>query len=139
MGGSPHANERPRFYLQKIGRSEGEDWGFEPSGTERRLLRYRWTIRVARPKKSSDLPIFCEESPRDATGCQTATGTDDMTKKLQNFINGKKTDGATTRFQSVFNPALGSESSQVPMSTAEDVASAVAVAKKAFETWSATP
>ena len=31
------------------------------------------------------------------------------TKKLQNFVNGKKTDSATTRFQSVFNPALGVE------------------------------
>jgi malonate-semialdehyde dehydrogenase (acetylating)/methylmalonate-semialdehyde dehydrogenase len=62
-----------------------------------------------------------------------------MTRRLQNFIDGKLVDSRTTRFGSVFNPALGVESSQVPMSTAEDVASAVAAAKRAFEGWSATP
>src|SRR6186713_1229253 len=62
-----------------------------------------------------------------------------MTQKLQNFIDGKKTDSVTKRYGSVFNPALGTESSQVPMSTAADVATAVASAKKAFESWSATP
>src|SRR4051794_4143171 len=62
-----------------------------------------------------------------------------MTKKLQNYINGKLVDSASTRFGSVFNPAQGIEASQVPMSTAGDVATAVAAAKKAGETWSATP
>jgi malonate-semialdehyde dehydrogenase (acetylating)/methylmalonate-semialdehyde dehydrogenase len=61
------------------------------------------------------------------------------TKKLKNFVNGKAAESVTQRFQSVFNPALGVEASQVPMSTAADVAGAVEVAKKAFETWSATP
>ncbi len=62
-----------------------------------------------------------------------------MTRKLQNYIDGKRVDSATTRFGSVFNPALGVESSLVPMSTAEDVAGAVAAARRAFEGWSATP
>jgi malonate-semialdehyde dehydrogenase (acetylating)/methylmalonate-semialdehyde dehydrogenase len=62
-----------------------------------------------------------------------------MTRKLQNFIDGKLVDSATTRFGSVFNPALGVESSLVPMSTAEDVNRAVAAARRAFEGWSATP
>jgi malonate-semialdehyde dehydrogenase (acetylating)/methylmalonate-semialdehyde dehydrogenase len=62
-----------------------------------------------------------------------------MTRKLQNYIDGKRVDSATTRFGSVFNPALGVESSLVPMSTAEDVGGAVAAARRAFEGWSATP
>jgi malonate-semialdehyde dehydrogenase (acetylating) / methylmalonate-semialdehyde dehydrogenase len=62
-----------------------------------------------------------------------------MAKRLQNFIDGKWVDSASSRFGSVFDPALGVEVSQVPMSTAADVASAVAAAKAAFEGWSATP
>lgn len=62
-----------------------------------------------------------------------------MSKKLQNYVNGKMVDSAGTRFGDVFNPALGAVASQVPMSTAADVASAVAAAKKAFDGWSATP
>jgi malonate-semialdehyde dehydrogenase (acetylating)/methylmalonate-semialdehyde dehydrogenase len=62
-----------------------------------------------------------------------------MTRKLQNFVDGKLIDSATSRFGSVYDPALGVEASQVPMSTAADVDSAVAVAKRAFEGWSATP
>src|SRR5687767_4528903 len=62
-----------------------------------------------------------------------------MTKKLQNYVGGKATDSTTQRWSDVFNPALGAVSSQLPMSTAADVDAAVAVAKKAFESWSATP
>src|SRR3954468_13321302 len=62
-----------------------------------------------------------------------------MTKKLQNYVNGKLTESASARFGSVFNPALGAEASQVPMSTAADVAAAVAAAKAALVGWSATP
>jgi malonate-semialdehyde dehydrogenase (acetylating)/methylmalonate-semialdehyde dehydrogenase len=62
-----------------------------------------------------------------------------MTKKLQNYINGRWVERATPRYASVFNPALGAEASQVPLSTSADVATAVAAAKKALEGWSATP
>jgi malonate-semialdehyde dehydrogenase (acetylating) / methylmalonate-semialdehyde dehydrogenase len=62
-----------------------------------------------------------------------------MTKKLQNYVGGKMTDSTTQRWSDVFNPALGAVSSQLPMSTAADVASAVAVAKQALVGWSATP
>jgi malonate-semialdehyde dehydrogenase (acetylating)/methylmalonate-semialdehyde dehydrogenase len=62
-----------------------------------------------------------------------------MSKQLKNFINGKPTDSQTKRWGDVFNPALGSVTSQVPMSTAADVGEAVAAAKKAFPGWSATP
>jgi len=62
-----------------------------------------------------------------------------MSKKLQNYVNGKSVQSATSRYASVFNPALGAEASQVPMSTSADVDAAVAAAKQAFEGWSATP
>ncbi|WP_437729184.1 CoA-acylating methylmalonate-semialdehyde dehydrogenase [Sorangium sp. So ce861] len=62
-----------------------------------------------------------------------------MIKKLQNYVGGKMTDSSTQRWGDVFNPALGAVTSQVPMSTAGEVSSAVLVAKQAFEGWSATP
>ena len=62
-----------------------------------------------------------------------------MTKRLKNFINGKPTDSKTERWGDVFNPALGTVASRVPMSTAADVDVAVAAARQAFEGWSATP
>jgi malonate-semialdehyde dehydrogenase (acetylating) / methylmalonate-semialdehyde dehydrogenase len=62
-----------------------------------------------------------------------------MTKKLTNFIDGKSRESATERWGSVFDPALGVETKQVPFSSAADVAVAVAAAKQAFAGWSATP
>ena len=62
-----------------------------------------------------------------------------MTKTLKNFVNGQLVDSVTSRFGDVFDPALGSVASRVPLSTAADVALAVAAAKGAFESWSATP
>ncbi len=62
-----------------------------------------------------------------------------MTRKLSNFIDGRHVPSEASRFGSVFDPARGVESSQVPMSTAGDVAAAVAAAQRAFGSWSATP
>src|SRR5450432_125395 len=62
-----------------------------------------------------------------------------MTKKLKNFINGQPTDSKTERWGDVFNPALGTVASQVPMSTKTDVSAAVLAAREAFEGWAATP
>jgi malonate-semialdehyde dehydrogenase (acetylating)/methylmalonate-semialdehyde dehydrogenase len=62
-----------------------------------------------------------------------------MTKKLQNFIDGKLTESTTQRFGDVFNPAFGSVACQVPMSTARDVQLAVEAARRAFDGWAATP
>jgi malonate-semialdehyde dehydrogenase (acetylating)/methylmalonate-semialdehyde dehydrogenase len=62
-----------------------------------------------------------------------------MIKKLQNFVNGKATASRTERWGDVYDPARGSVSRLVPMSTAEDVDVAVAAAKAAFSGWAATP
>jgi malonate-semialdehyde dehydrogenase (acetylating)/methylmalonate-semialdehyde dehydrogenase len=62
-----------------------------------------------------------------------------MTKKLKNFIDGNPTDSATDRWGDVYDPALGSVTTRVPMSTAVDVDAAVSAAGRAFADWSATP
>ncbi len=62
-----------------------------------------------------------------------------MTKKLKNFIDGNPTESATERWGDVYNPALGSVTTRVPMSTAVDVDAAVSAAQRAFADWSATP
>src|SRR6476620_590493 len=62
-----------------------------------------------------------------------------MIERLKNFVDGKPSESRTERWGDVYDPAEGSVKSQVPMSTAAEVGVAVAAAKKAFETWSATP
>src|SRR5262249_49656934 len=57
----------------------------------------------------------------------------------KNFIDGKPIEGNTDRWGNVYDPALGTVTSRVPMSTAVEVGVAVSAAKKAFEGWSATP
>ncbi|WP_409174168.1 CoA-acylating methylmalonate-semialdehyde dehydrogenase [Brevibacillus fortis] len=58
---------------------------------------------------------------------------------LKNYIGGQWVDSLTTRFEDVPNPATGELLSRVPLSTREDVDKAVAAAKEAFVSWSATP
>ena len=58
---------------------------------------------------------------------------------LQNAIDGRKRASASRRVAPVYNPATGEEIAQVPLSTTAEVNDAVAAAKKAAETWGATP
>jgi malonate-semialdehyde dehydrogenase (acetylating)/methylmalonate-semialdehyde dehydrogenase len=62
-----------------------------------------------------------------------------MIKKLNNFVDGKPSKSSTERFGDVYDPALGTVASLVPMSTTADVNVAVAAARRAFDGWSATP
>jgi malonate-semialdehyde dehydrogenase (acetylating) / methylmalonate-semialdehyde dehydrogenase len=62
-----------------------------------------------------------------------------MVPKLSNYVGGRPVASRTERYGSVYDPARGVEARQVPLSTAEDVADAVAVARAAFEGWAATP
>ncbi|HEY8944376.1 MAG TPA: aldehyde dehydrogenase family protein, partial [Polyangiaceae bacterium] len=62
-----------------------------------------------------------------------------MANKLHNFVNGKAVASNTQRWGEVYDPARGSVTRLVPMSTAKDVDIAVAAAKAAFTGWSATP
>jgi malonate-semialdehyde dehydrogenase (acetylating) / methylmalonate-semialdehyde dehydrogenase len=58
---------------------------------------------------------------------------------IQNAIDGRKVTSSSRRIASVFNPATGEKSADLPLSTVEEVNAAVAAAKKAAVGWSATP
>lgn len=60
-------------------------------------------------------------------------------KTLSNFVNGQWVKSKTDKYEEVPNPATGEILAEVPISTAEDLEEAVAVAKEAFKTWKKTP
>ncbi len=60
-------------------------------------------------------------------------------REIQNAIGGRKVASASGRSAPVFNPATGEEVATVPLSSAEEVASAIAAAKAAAESWGRTP
>ncbi|KXH83801.1 CoA-acylating methylmalonate-semialdehyde dehydrogenase [Sporosarcina sp. HYO08] len=60
-------------------------------------------------------------------------------KTLSNFINGQWVKSTTDKYEKVPNPATGEILAEVPVSTKEDLAQAVAAAKEAFKTWKKVP
>ena len=58
---------------------------------------------------------------------------------LHHFIAGRRVAGTSGRFGSVFNPATGETTAQIPLASASEVADTVAVAEAAFPAWAATP
>jgi malonate-semialdehyde dehydrogenase (acetylating)/methylmalonate-semialdehyde dehydrogenase len=58
---------------------------------------------------------------------------------IQNAIDGRKVVSASPRLAPVYNPATGEQIAALPLSSAEEVNSAVAAAKKAAAGWGATP
>ncbi len=58
---------------------------------------------------------------------------------IQNAIGGKLITSKSARTQGVFNPATGEQSSTLPLSTLDEIESAVAAAKAAFPAWANTP
>src|SRR5579863_5553627 len=57
-------------------------------------------------------------------------------RELTHFIGGSTVAGKSGRFGDVFNPALGSVATRVPLAGVDEVAAAVAAAKAAFPKWS---
>ena len=55
---------------------------------------------------------------------------------IQHYINGKTYKGSSSRIVKVFNPATGSQESEVLLGTKSDLEHAVVNAKTAFEKWS---
>ena len=55
---------------------------------------------------------------------------------IQHYINGKTYKGSSSRKGKVFNPATGSQESEVLLGTKSDLEHAVENAKTAFEKWS---
>jgi betaine-aldehyde dehydrogenase len=63
-----------------------------------------------------------------------------VTRSLRNFIDGEQVDPVEGRTEPILNPATGEEIAQAPLSGAQDVARAVAAARRAFDGWAgATP
>ena len=58
---------------------------------------------------------------------------------LSHFVGGQMVEGGGDRFGDIYNPATGEVTKQVPLATAEEVRSAVAIAAEAFPSWSQTP
>jgi malonate-semialdehyde dehydrogenase (acetylating)/methylmalonate-semialdehyde dehydrogenase len=58
---------------------------------------------------------------------------------IQNAIDGRKVTSSSSRMAPVYNPATGEQKAEVPLATAAEVDIAVAAAKKAAESWGATP
>ncbi|MEV4136476.1 gamma-aminobutyraldehyde dehydrogenase [Dactylosporangium sp. NPDC049742] len=64
----------------------------------------------------------------------------DMTKQLQNFIDGAHVEPADGRYSDLIDPSTGEVFASAPVSGEADVDRAVKAASKAFETWrDATP
>ena len=62
-----------------------------------------------------------------------------MLEKINMYIDGKEVVSASNQWMDVTNPANQEVLYQVPMATTNEIESAVASAKKAFETWKDTP
>jgi len=62
-----------------------------------------------------------------------------MTKAIHNHIGGRSVASQSGRTAPVFNPATGEETGRVGLSSAAEVADAIAVAKAAFPAWRDTP
>jgi len=58
---------------------------------------------------------------------------------IEHIIDGQRNSGSSNASQPVFNPATGVQSGEVVLGGSPEVDAAVKSAKKAFETWSATP
>jgi len=58
---------------------------------------------------------------------------------INHIIGGRETTGQTGNKAPVYNPATGEQIAEVDMGSAAEVNAAVAAAKAAFESWSATP
>jgi len=59
--------------------------------------------------------------------------------KIQNAINGNKTNSTSSRVSSIFNPATGEQIGETPLSTIDEVNQAVASAKAVAKEWGHTP
>ena len=57
---------------------------------------------------------------------------------LDHWIAGRRDHGASERSGTVYNPATGEATGEIPFATAADVDRAVAAAARAFESWSRT-
>jgi malonate-semialdehyde dehydrogenase (acetylating)/methylmalonate-semialdehyde dehydrogenase len=60
-------------------------------------------------------------------------------RRLTHWIDGRPDAGDSDRYGTLFDPAAGKPSAEVPLASAADVDRAVAAAARAFPEWSQTP
>ncbi|MDF2538425.1 MAG: methylmalonate-semialdehyde dehydrogenase [Herbinix sp.] len=60
-------------------------------------------------------------------------------EKLKYYANGQYVDSKTDKFNEVYNPSTGEVTALVPCCTQEEVEDVIAIAKKAYESWSKVP
>jgi malonate-semialdehyde dehydrogenase (acetylating)/methylmalonate-semialdehyde dehydrogenase len=60
-------------------------------------------------------------------------------KKLSYFVNGKFLESKSGKYHNCYNPSTGEVIAKTPCCTKDEVESAVAAAKAAYPSWSATP
>lgn len=60
-------------------------------------------------------------------------------EKIKNWIDGEWVNSSGSEVETVYNPATGEPIAYVPLSAKQDVETAVAVAKRAFESWAEVP
>ena len=63
----------------------------------------------------------------------------ESTQDIGHFVGGKVINPQDGRFADVFNPATGAVARRVALASRKEVDDAVALAQKAFESWSLTP
>jgi malonate-semialdehyde dehydrogenase (acetylating) / methylmalonate-semialdehyde dehydrogenase len=74
-----------------------------------------------------------------ATPAPGATPADGAVRRLRNYVGGAWVEPTATATLETRSPASGAALAEVPLSSAEDVATAVAAAREAFPAWRATP
>lgn len=70
---------------------------------------------------------------------QASTDKSELPLKVKMLVNGQFGDSTTSHWEKVTNPATQEVLAEVPFSTADEIAAAVAAATEAFKTWKNTP
>lgn len=70
---------------------------------------------------------------------QASTDKSELPLKVKMLVNGQFVDSTTSHWEEVTNPATQEVLAEVPFSTADEIAAAVAAATEAFKTWKNTP
>lgn len=70
---------------------------------------------------------------------QASTDKSELPLKVKMLVNGQFGDSTTSHWEEVTNPATQEVLAEVPFSTADEIAAAVAAATEAFKTWKNTP
>mmetsp|Transcript_81853 Transcript_81853/g.226848 ORF Transcript_81853/g.226848 Transcript_81853/m.226848 type:complete len:522 (+) Transcript_81853:68-1633(+) len=82
------------------------------------------------------LRVAKEVHPLTVVGAAVRRG---MATRVPNFLNGKTSESNSSTWYDVHNPATNQVIAQVPQSTQEEMAQAVANASEAFKTWRTVP